>query len=80
MQHFTIEASGPAGLGRRLGAMLYDSLLIFALIMVGVLTSEGVGKILDADTDMLDEMSQYLLPLLMERATKGMLHAQAESA
>ncbi|MEZ4328905.1 MAG: AarF/UbiB family protein [Polyangiales bacterium] len=50
----------------------------FALIMVGVLTSEGVGKILDAKTDMLAEMSQYLLPLLMARATKGMLHAQAQ--
>ncbi len=33
MEHFTVTASGPAGLGRRLGAMLYDSLLILALIM-----------------------------------------------
>lgn len=35
MQHFTKEAESPAGLGRRLGAMLYDSLLLCALIMVG---------------------------------------------
>ncbi len=35
MQPFTIAAGGPAGLGRRLGAMLYDSLLLCALIMVG---------------------------------------------
>lgn len=35
MQQFTITAIGPASLGRRLGAMLYDSLLLCALIMVG---------------------------------------------
>ena len=41
MKHFTTTASGTAGIGRRLGAMLYDSLLIFALIMVG--TSGAIG-------------------------------------
>lgn len=42
MQHFTITASGPAGLGRRLGAMFYDGLLLCALIMVGTGLAIGV--------------------------------------
>ncbi len=42
MKHFTTTASGPAGLGRRLGAMLYDGLLILAIIMVGTGAAIGI--------------------------------------
>ncbi len=41
MPHFTTPASGPAGVCRRLGAMLYDGLLMLAIIMVG--TGAAIG-------------------------------------
>ncbi len=42
MPHFTTTASGPAGVLRRLGAMLYDGLLVLAIIMVGTGVAIGV--------------------------------------
>ena len=42
------------------------------LVMVGVVTAEGVGKMLEADVDTLSEMATFLLPIL---ARRGMLPA-----
>lgn len=39
----------------------------FTLIIVGLITAEGVGKMLDPDTNSFEQVAQYLLPVLMER-------------
>ncbi len=47
------------------------------LVMVGVVTAEGVGKMLEADVDTLSEMATFLLPIL---ARRGMLPKPPASA
>lgn len=39
----------------------------FTLIIVGLITAEGVGKMLDPHTNSFEQVAQYLLPILMER-------------
>jgi ubiquinone biosynthesis protein len=43
------------------------------LIMVGLVTAEGIGKQLDPDSDSFGEVASYLMPIL---ARRGMLPAQ----
>jgi ubiquinone biosynthesis protein len=39
-----------------------------ALVIVGIVTAQGIGKMLSPDVDDFAEMSKYLLPLLAKRA------------
>lgn len=45
VQQFKVKATGPAGLGRTLGAMLYDSLLLFSVMIVGTYAAIGVRRL-----------------------------------
>lgn len=54
-------------LGRRHGLRPKTEM---TLMMVGMMTAEGVGKQLDADTDSMAAMAEYLMPILQKR---GML-------
>lgn len=42
----------------------------FTLIIVGVMTAEGVGKMLDAKTDFMGEIAMFLMPLLADRVAR----------
>ncbi len=37
------------------------------LIMVALVTAQGIGKVLDPDVNMFQEVAQYLVPILMSR-------------
>jgi predicted unusual protein kinase regulating ubiquinone biosynthesis (AarF/ABC1/UbiB family) len=47
------------------------------LMMVGVVTAEGIGKFLDPDVNSFQEVSNFLLPVL---ARRGMLTPELMSA
>jgi len=53
--------------GRKYGVRPYTDM---TLIMVGLVTAEGIGKQLAPDLDSFNEVASYLMPILMER---GML-------
>lgn len=42
----------------------------FTLIIVGVMTAEGVGKMLDAKADFMGEIAMFLTPLLADRVAR----------
>ncbi len=56
--------NGAFAIGRKHGLRPVTEM---TLIMVGVVTAEGVGKQLDADTDALAAIAQYLQPILVRR-------------
>ncbi len=47
------------------------------LIIVGMITAEGVGKMLDPDSDMFAQTAEFLLPIL---ARRGLLPGAARTA
>lgn len=59
--------SGAFAVGRKYGLHPVTEM---TLIMVAVVTAEGVGKMLSPDLDMIKELADYLLPIL---ARRGML-------
>jgi ubiquinone biosynthesis protein len=56
-------------IGRRYGLRPNTEL---TLIMVAIITAEGIGKMLEPHVDMLGEIAQYLMPIL---ARRGLLPA-----
>lgn len=42
----------------------------FTLIILGVMTAEGVGKMLDAQTDFMGNIAEFLMPLLARRVAE----------
>ncbi len=59
---------GAFALGRKYGLRPVTEM---TLIMVGVVTADGVGKQLDADTDSLQAIAEFLMPILAERGMLG---------
>lgn len=49
----------------------------FTLVMVGIITSEGVGKLLDPDADLFAQLSGTLMPLLASRPTAAQRSLEA---
>lgn len=53
----------------------------FTLIIVGIMTAEGVGKLLDAKADFMADIAMFLMPLLAEKvAREARAHDAAEAA
>ncbi len=53
----------------------------FTLILLGVMTAEGVGKMLDRNTDFMGQISGFLMPLLAARvAETARLEANATAS
>jgi ubiquinone biosynthesis protein len=50
--------------GRRHGVRPMTEL---ALVMVGIITAEGIGKMLSPETNSFDEMAQFLMPIVAQR-------------
>ncbi len=42
-----------------------------ALIMVAIVTAEGVGKMLEPDVDMMSKIAEFLMPILVKRGLIG---------
>lgn len=52
----------------------------FTLILLGVMTAEGVGKQLDPETDFLGQVADHLMPLLAVRVAEEAALAEAAEA